>query len=508
MNQQDREQMQQKGIAPDLFVWQLQRFAQGFPPLKLLRPPSESDGVSRFEESEIEALIAHYEAEAPQLSICKFVPASGAASRMFRLLYQYRQGVLPPSENASTERFFAEIKRFAFYEDLVKIIDRNGLDLQRMLSAGEQHEILDFLLEDKGLGYGQLPKLLLRFHRYQGELRTPAMEHLVEGAHYAKGQNREAVLHFTVSAEHQALVQEHLSEMEIPYSARYATSFRLETSLQNPATDTIAVDLIGQPFRKADGSMLFRPGGHGALLENLNQLDADLVFIKNVDNVVPDAHKGPTYRYKKVIAGVLLRQQAALFALIDKLRAQEELSAELEEEALQLLKILGSVPRSGWQNEAPASKRTYLLQKLHRPIRVCGIIRTDRNTGGGPFWVENQQGGASLQIVETAQINLDDPAQAEVAAQSGYANITDLVCGLRDVDGQAFDLLQYRDDETGFITEKSLNGQQLRALELPGLWNGAMADWHTILVEVPISTFSPVKSVMDLLAPSHQNEAI
>lgn len=501
--------MQQKGIAPDLFVWQLQRFAQGFPPMKLLRPTAEGDGVSKIEEAEIDSLIATYEAQAPKLSICKFVPASGAASRMFRLLYQYQRGQdLTPSENAQIERFFAEIKRFAFYEDLTKVVDRQGRDLLRMLEAGEQREVLDFLLGSKGLDYGQLPKLLLRFHRYQGELRTPAMEHMVEGAHYAKGNNREAVLHFTVSAEHQTLVREHLAELEIPYSARYATSFRLETSLQNPATDTVAVDMQGNPFRKEDGSMLFRPGGHGALLENLNQLEAEIVFIKNVDNVVPDAHKAPTYRYKKLIAGVLLHYQAQVFALIKSIREQEVLSAQLEQEAIALLRSLGSVPRSGWQNEDPATKRAYLLQKLNRPIRVCGIIRTDSNTGGGPYWVEDQQGGASIQIVETAQIAMDDPAQAAVASQAGYANITDLVCGLRDVDGQHFDLLQYRDDDAGFITHKSLNGQKLRALELPGLWNGAMADWHTILIEVPLTTFSPVKSVMDLLAPSHQNEAI
>lgn len=501
--------MQQKGIAPDLFVWQLQRFAQGFPPLKLLRPAAEGDGVSKIAESEIDVLIAHYESQAEQLRICKFVPASGAASRMFRLLYQYSTGQrLTPSENAKIEGFFAEIKRFAFYEDLVKVADRKGGDLLRMLQAGKRQEVLDLLLGPDGLNYGQMPKLLLRFHRYQGELRTPAMEHMVEGAHYAKGKNREAVLHFTVSAEHQTLVQEHLSELEIPYSARYATSFRLESSLQNPSTDTIAVDMQGHPFRKEDGSMLFRPGGHGALLENLNQLEVDIVFIKNVDNVVPDAHKAPTYRYKKLIAGVLLHHQAQVFALIKRIREQESLSPALEQEAIALLHSLGSVPRSGWQNEDPADKQTYLLHKLHRPIRVCGVIRTDSNTGGGPYWIEDQQGGESIQIVETAQIAMDDPAQAAVATQAGYANITDLVCGLRDVDGQKFDLLQYRDDDTGFITQKSLNGQKLRALELPGLWNGAMANWHTILIEVPLTTFSPVKSVMDLLAPSHQNEAI
>ncbi|MEM6342724.1 MAG: DUF4301 family protein [Bacteroidota bacterium] len=505
MSKQDQELMQTKGIAPDLFLWQMERFQQGFPPIQLLRAPQIGDGVLQYEETEIDRLISLYESKAEQLRICKFVPASGAASRMFKLLYAYLNGEgRTPAENAQLELFFREIKQFAFYEDLVKVVDRNGQDLLRMLEAGQRKEILQFLLGKPGLNYGNLPKLLLRFHRYQGELRTPAMEHMVEGAHYAKGKNRELILHFTVSAEHNTLVKAHLADLEIPYSGRYATSFTLQTSQQNPATDTIAVDSEGLPFRKEDGSLLFRPGGHGALLENLNQIEADLVFIKNVDNVVPDAHKAPTYRYKKLIAGVLCEAQAQVFALLEELDATQMLSPELETKALKLLASLGIVPRSGWQNKDSKQRKAYLYQKLNRPIRVCGIIATETNTGGGPFWVQEKGGDISLQIVETAQINLSTATQSAIAEASSFANITDLVCGLKDYQGKKFDLLQFRDDDTGFITQKSLNGRKLQALELPGLWNGAMADWHTILVAVPKTTFSPVKSVMDLLSPEHR----
>ncbi|MFK7924399.1 MAG: DUF4301 family protein, partial [Bacteroidia bacterium] len=458
LSKQDREQMQQKGIAPDLLLWQLERFQKGFPPMQLLRAPAYGDGVRQYAEPDIDRLISLYEAKAEKLKICKFVPASGAASRMFKLLYAFlNDEALTPAENAQLDRFFSEIKTFAFYEDLVKAMGRKGQDLLRLLQAQRYKEVLQFLLGEEGLNYGGLPKLLLRFHRSQGELRTPAMEHMVEGAHYAKGKNREVVLHFTVSAEHKTLVNEHLAELEIPYSGRYATSFTLQTSQQNPATDTIAVDPAGRPFRKDDGSLLFRPGGHGALIENLNQLEADLVFIKNVDNVVPDTHKGPTYRYKKLIAGVLCRYQAQVFAMLEDLDASRELSLEAEAKALKLLASLGSVPRSGWQNSPAEERKAYLHQKLNRPIRVCGIIATDSNTGGGPFWVKEQDGSSSLQIVETAQIDLAAPDQAQVAASASFANITDLVCGLKDYQGNKFDLLQYRDDETGFITQKSLN---------------------------------------------------
>ncbi len=504
MSKQDQERMQAKGIAPDLFLWQLERFQKGFPPIQLERAPQIGDGVQKYEEAEIDRLISLYESKAIEMRICKFVPASGAASRMFKLLYAYLNGEgLTPAENDQITLFYQRIKQFAFYEDLVKVIDRNGKDLLRMLEAEQYREILKFLLDEPGLNYGKLPKLLLRFHRYQGELRTPAMEHMVEGAHYAKGKNREVVLHFTVSAEHNSLVNEHLADLEIPYSGRYATSFTLETSQQNPATDTIAVDEAGKPFRKEDGSLLFRPGGHGALLENLNQLEADLVFIKNVDNVVPDALKAPTFRYKKLIAGVLCEAQAEVFALLEAFDSSTDLSPELETSALKLLARMGIVPRSGWQNQEPDQRKAYLYQKLKRPIRVCGIIATDSNTGGGPFWVKNEAGDLSLQIIETAQINFASAEQTAIAKTAGFANITDLVCGLKDYKGQKFDLLQFRDDDTGFITQKSRNGQKLQALELPGLWNGAMADWHTILVEVPKTTFSPVKSVMDLLSPEH-----
>lgn len=496
----DLVQINESGRNLENILAQLDRFVHGFPPLKLSRPVTPGDGLFQLDDlEEQEAFIEIFEEASRQHQVCKFVPASGAASRMFKTLYAFIN--TPQEVGESQKKEVAHIcenfAQFAFFSNLNAALSKAGFDLDSLLAKKDYPLIINHLLSEKGLNYGNMPKALLPFHQYDGFVRTALEEHLAEAAHYCISAGGQVRVHFTVSAHHQDDIQAHLNKVVPKYEELFPYRFHIETSIQHPKTDTLAVDLENQPVRDDAGKLVFRPGGHGALLENLNQLEADWVFIKNIDNVVPDNRKASTFHWKKVIGGVLISFQRKIFHWLlhlgkNGLLAEKDLVSSMEEEL-----GIGFVPEyESWENE---KRLTYLRKKLNRPIRVCGVIRTTENTGGGPFWVENKDKTLSLQIVETAQIDLDNPGQKAIAAQSRIANITDLVCGLKDYQGKKFDLLSFRDEHTGFITEKSLNGKSLKALELPGLWNGSMADWHTILVEVPVSTFNPVKSVSDLL---------
>ena len=440
----DLAQLQARGISEEKALKQLQSFATGFPELDIVSAASVGNGVLNPTEEEIDAYVKAWQDYLNEgHTVLKFVPASGAASRMFKDLFEY----LETGERTKfIDKFLTEKEHFAFAPQLA------GLDEQAAVSH---------LLKD--MNYGNLPKGLLLFHSYEDGARTPALEHLVEGAMYAASKG-EVNIHFTVSHEHLPLFQAHLAEFQAAYEEKLGVKFHISYSEQKPSTDTLAANPDGTPFRTADGKLLFRPGGHGALIENLNEQEADVIFIKNIDNVVPDRLKGDTVRYKQLLAGVLVTEQKKIFE-------------QLQDPTL------------------TADQKA----KLQRPLRVCGVVKNTGEPGGGPFLVREEDGTISCQILESSQIS--DPALMQ---QATHFNPVDLVCATRDAEGKPYYLPDFVDEKTGFISHKSKDGKELLALELPGLWNGAMSRWNTIFVEVPVSTFNPVKTVNDLLRAEHQ----
>ena len=447
---QDLEQLQAHGISVEKAEAQLECFKNGFPQLDIVAPASTKKGILAPKRAEQEEYIAAWQQYLKEgHKILKFVPASGAASRMFKNLFQYLEDGI---ETPFIQEFLAHKDEFAFGPQL---------------AGKEGQEAVRYLLQD--MHYGDLPKGLLLFHKYRDGARTPALEHLVEGAQYCAepaedGKKPEVFLHFTVSHDHLPLFRQHIADNLKKFEEKYNVKYDVTFSEQMPSTDTLAANPDGTPFRTKDGKLLFRPGGHGALIENLNQQDADIVFIKNIDNVVPDRLKKDTIRYKQILAGVLVTEQKRVFEALKNPNLSDE------ERAM-----------------------------LNRPIRVCGVVKSTGEPGGGPFLVREADGSISCQILESTQIS--DP---ELMKQSTHFNPVDLVCAIRDYKGKPFDLPKYVDPQTGFISNKSKDGKELLALELPGLWNGAMSRWNTIFVEVPVSTFNPVKTVNDLLREQHQ----
>ncbi len=511
----DLTYLRQRGTDPDTAEQQLQYFREGFPPLQLVRAATVDDGILRIDDALADEFVKKYDAESPARRVVKFVPASGAASRMFKALFAFAQSYSGSDEdyqvltNDPQQRdifnFFKRIQDFAFYDDLNQAQSRQGLGLSESVLQRRYAETLNTLLQEDGLNYGSLPKGLLKFHRYSDRARTPVEEHLVEGAHYCRDTQNNVYLHFTVSPEHRALFEQHVADVKDHYAQQFGVTYHVSFSEQKPATDTIAVDMNDEPFRNDDGTLLFRPGGHGALIENLNDLDADLVFIKNIDNVVPDRLKEETYRYKKLLGGILLALQEKIFSYRRQLDNLEEVHAESLEEVRSFVEDqLYSVPSQVFSSMDGAEKAAFLIEKLDRPIRVCGMVKNEGEPGGGPFWVANPDGSTSLQIVESAQVSLDDPGQQAAWENATHFNPVDIVCSLRGHEGRKFDLTHFVNEQAGFIAQKLKDGKELKAQELPGLWNGAMADWNTIFVEVPIGTFNPVKTVNDLLRDQHQ----
>ena len=485
LNSEDRNQLHTQGVSEDQLNNQVSRFKAGFDPLELAAAATVDRGISKLTDQDIDESISVYESST--VDVLKFVPASGAASRMFKALF-----ALLDMEDAAyqssevMQEFFGKIKDFAFYDDLKAAVESTGANFEEAMSQKDK-KVVAALLTDEGLSYGSLPKGLLRFHRYEDDVKTPVQEHISEGLAYAD-KNGGVNIHFTVSPDHQQKFEAHVAE--VMKGMPNADKINIAYSTQKNSTDTVAVDLENALFRDDQGKMLFRPAGHGALLENLNQLEADIVFVKNIDNVVPDRIKEETIRYKKVLAGVLLKYQTQAFDLLKRAESGDDVL----EEGTTLLGKMGVVGEFTKED---------VVQLLDRPIRVCGMVKNEGEPGGGPFWVHSR-GNETLQIVESAQVNTDDAAQQSIFVESTHFNPVDLVCGLKNYKGEKFDLLGYRDDDTGFITEKSYQGRKLKAMELPGLWNGSMAFWNTIFVEVPLITFNPVKTVMDLLKENHQ----
>ncbi|MBK6263807.1 DUF4301 family protein [Marivirga sp. S37H4] len=499
MNQELREKIKHLGKDFETIEEQLERFRTGFPYLPIEKPATVGDGLIRLSEESLEQFVSFYEEQSKDYKIFKFVPASGAASRMFKNLFVFlEEDELKAETDEFLIKFFSGIDRFAFAPALDKVLSSKGAGLKETLKNKEYHRIIRFLLTEEGLNYGNLPKGLIYFHQYGNVAKTPVAEHFTEGENYANGKGGKVNLHFTVSPEHQQAFEEHVEHLNKGFS-QYEVSF----SQQKPATDTIAVTPDNQPFYNSDGSILFRPAGHGALLENLNDLDANIVFIKNIDNVVPDHLKQETIHYKKALGGLLMSIQLKVFSY------QNQLERNISE--LELIEVenfakneLSLIFKSDYDELPFAEKVGYLESLLHRPIRVCGMVPNTGEPGGGPFWVREEDGSLTLQIAETSQIDPTDTKAMDALQSATHFNPVDLVCGLKDLHGRKFDLLRYRDPETGFITEKSKDGKTLKALELPGLWNGSMSNWITLFVEVPLVTFNPVKTVNDLLRKEHQ----
>ena len=476
--------MAQRGSYPQEVEKQFNFFKTGFDFANIQRNVTVGDGIVKFSEAELNKWIEVYETLSPQKEIMKFVPASGAASRMFKDLYENQKS---ETINPKGKNYLERITYFAFFNDLKESIEKEGYNFDNLLKEENYKILIEYLLEEKGLNYGNLPKGLLKFHKYEEENRTALEEHLVESALYAQCEKGNCYLHFTVSPTHLQLFQELVNQIKPKYEQRFGVVYHISYSIQEPSTDTLAAELDNTPFRDKTGNLLFRPGGHGALINNLR---ADLVFVKNIDNVITEDKLPPTLTYKKALAGYLLHLQEKSFEY------QRWLN-EVRGERYEVISFAKEKLMIQFENENPTIEE--ILKKMHRPMRICGVVKNEGEPGGGPFWITNRNGETSLQIVESSQIDMKNPIQKNFLTSASHFNPVDMFCCYKDVNGNPFNLNEYVDSYTGFISEKSYEGRTLKAMELPGLWNGAMADWITIFVEVPLSTFNPVKTVFDLL---------
>ena len=504
LSEQDLKQIADKGITVEKLNSQLEEFKTGFPFLKLEAAASVEHGIIATTPEEVKKYEAAWEDyKAQGHSIVKFVPASGAASRMFKDMFAFVDADYDVPTTDFEKKYFDNIEKFAFYDELDKACRNNtGKGIKELMAEGRYKEVAANMLKPEGLNYGQLPKGMLLFHKYEEGPRTPMEEHLVEGALYAASDGRAAV-HFTVSHDHLPMFKQRVADKADSYAKKYGIIYDISFSEQKPSTDTVAANADNTPFRNSDGSLLFRPGGHGALIENLNEISADVIFIKNIDNVVPDRLKADTVTYKQVIAGILVTLQQRAFDYLRKLDSGAY-NHEKIEEIIRFVQQDLCCRKSDIKELEDADLVLYLKKKLNRPMRVCGVVKNVGEPGGGPFLTYNQDGTVSLQILESSQIDKNNKEYMEMFTKGTHFNPVDLVCAVKDYNGQPFNLPDFVDRTTGFISSKSKGGKELKALELPGLWNGAMSDWNTIFVEVPLATFNPVKTVNDLLREQHQ----
>lgn len=497
----DKTLLKTKGISETQLSNQLETFQNGIPFVKILDYAHLGKGIKQLSDKEKNEYDQQYENS--NIEVIKFIPASGAASRMFRLLHQFLdevevdekkiQALLKTEEFLSLTPLIHQIDRLAFYEQAKELSKQS---FQNYSSIEQAVLVLKTALSEKGLKLDSLPKGLIPFHHYEHKIFTPFEEHLEEAKSYATKDNK-AQLHFTISEEHENHFKTTLQQYLNSHN-KENIDFEVNFSYQKPSTDTVAVNLDDTPFRDEDGQLFFRPGGHGALIHNLNEIDADIIFIKNIDNVSKkQADKRRTAENKKILAGVLLNLQRKIFSY------QEALE---QDPTTKLIKEVQEFAKENLNIKSLSDKASELLKVLHRPIRVCGMVKNDGEPGGGPFWVEGDNGEQSLQIVETSQVDPSAHDQQQILKEATHFNPVDIVCGVKDYKGQKFDLLQFVNSKRGFITQKSVGGHDVKALELPGLWNGGMAYWHSVFVEVPLSTFNPVKTVVDLLKPAHQED--
>ena len=501
LQEKDLKQIAQRGISEEQIENQLHQFETGFPFLRLEAAAAVGKGIIAPTEDERKEYVRHWEQYKDEgHRVVKFVPASGAASRMFKNMFAFVDAEYDVPTTDFEKKFFNEIEKFAFYDALDEACKKNeGKGIKQLMADGNYKAVAANMLKSEGLNYGQLPKGMLLFHKYAEGARTPMEEHLVEGALYAASKG-EAHVHFTVSHEHMDFFKQKVAQKADGFASKYNVKYDITFSEQKPSTDTIAANPDNTPFREADGSLLFRPGGHGALIENLNEIDADVIFIKNIDNVVPDRLKPETVEWKQIIAGILVDMQSKAFGYLKQLEG-DVTEKELKEIA-DFVAFFVHNPNADKLSESELKQ--YLIKKLNRPMRVCGVVKNVGEPGGGPFLTYNQDGTISLQILESSQIDTNNEAYMKMFTQGTHFNPVDLVCAVKDYKGKPFNLPSFVDKTTGFISSKSKGGKELKALELPGLWNGAMSDWNTIFVEVPLGTFNPVKTVNDLLREQHQ----
>ena len=504
LSERDLKQIADKGISEKQIENQLNEFKTGFPFLRLEAAASVECGIVATTAESREKFEKCWEQfKAAGNKVVKFVPASGAASRMFKDMFAFVDAEYDKPTTDFEKKYFENIEKFAFYDELNDSCQKNeGKDIPTLLAEGNYKAVASQMLRAEGLNYGQLPKGLLLFHKYAEGPRTPMEEHLVEAALYA-ASNGEAHIHFTVSHEHMPLFRQKVADKADFYAQKFGVKYDISFSEQKPSTDTVAANPDNTPVRNADGSLLVRPGGHVALIENLNEIDADIIFIKNIDNVVPDRLKDETVTYKQVIAGVLVSLQQKAFEYLRLLDAGTCNHDKLEE-IIRFVQQDLCCRKADIKELEDADLVIYLREKLNRPMRVCGVVKNVGEPGGGPFLTYNQDGTVSLQILESSQIDKNNAEYMEMFTKGTHFNPVDLVCAVKDYKGQPFNLPDFVDRTTGFISSKSKNGKELKALELPGLWNGAMSNWNTVFVEVPLGTFNPVKTVNDLLREQHQ----
>lgn len=504
MNENDINVLKEKGISEEQFNEQLLMLKEGFPFLKIEAPATIGNGITRLtEEMERTAERCWNEFLDEGGVVLKMVPASGAASRMFKDLFAFTSGKKEKPESEFMKNFFNGIEKFPFFHQLNFLcLSLYGKSIDSLVHEGKYKEIVDTLIEKTGLNYGHLPKALLNFHKVPGASRTAIEEHLAEGAQYAAGKKKEVKVHFTVSPEHLPLVEMKVEEVKGFLGHLFDVSYDITYSIQKPSTDTVAANLDGSPYRE-NGHLFFRPGGHGALIENLNDLDADVIFIKNIDNVVPDSRREDTVKYKKILGGILVATRQKVYEYC-KILSEGTPGPEKLEEMTEFLNKVLCVSYDALKDMSDKDKTSFLFSKFNRPIRVCGMVKNEGEPGGGPYLVYNADGTVSPQILEPSQINLDNDEYKKMLESSTHFNPVDIVCSIKDRNGKKYNLPEYVDKSTGFISLKSREGVEIKALELPGLWNGAMSDWNSIFIEVPANTFNPVKTVNDLLRESHQ----
>lgn len=504
----DIEQIKAYGLSVDEVEDQIINFIKGFPYVKLHESVSKGNGLLDMSKAEIDNTIRYYEENKTKHSILKFVPSSGAATRMFKDLMEFSGLYMGMPYNMknfpSAHKTLDNIESFAFYEELESIINASGITLEEHMVSGNYTTVVNYILTEIGLNYGKLPKALIAFHRYpeaeERKVRYAIEEHLVEGANYAREESSQVNIHFTVSPEHKEAVMELVSKVQPYYEEVFGVKYLINYSLQKKETDTIAVNPDNTIAYDKDDKLIFRPSGHGALIENLNDIKGDIIFIKNIDNVAHDKLKPHTYKYKKLIAGTLIKVQEEVFSALRKLESGNLKSQDV----VDIITLCNKIGINLSEEEKKSEDMMQVLfDKLNRPIRVCGVVKNQGEPGGGPFWVI-KDGLRSLQIVESSQVNMLDEEQKTIFQTSQYFNPVDLVCGVKDYKSRNFDLRNFIDKDSGFITNKSKDGKLIKAQELPGLWNGAMANWITLFVEVPIQTFTPVKEVNDLLRDEHQ----
>ncbi len=490
---EDIQQIENKGISLSELNYQINQFKEGFPFITLSKPATIHDGILKLGLDDEKKYIDLFDSYAKERKLLKFVPASGAATRMFKDLFSFIESDRTLEQFPTVKEVVENIHQFAFYDYLAEKLKEQGFNIKSIDSKC----LIETIINEKGLNYGSLPKALLLFHKYGNKARTSLEEHLVEGALYCTSENDTVYLHFTVSPEHRKAFEKVVSDNLNEYSSKYGIKYQIDYSVQLPSTDTIAVDLENMPFRDKSGKLVFRPGGHGALIHNLNAIDADIIFIKNIDNIVPDRLKDETIKYKKIIAGFLVFLEKNIFRFQESFD-KNEFNEKLYNELIVFYKKY-------FHRDLELLSFDEIRKIVFSSIRVCGMVKNEGEPGGGPFWTKGKNGNISLQIVESSQVDFKNEEQAHLFNQATHFNPVDLVCSVKNYKKEKYDLTQYIDAKTGFISQKSKDGKPLKALELPGLWNGAMAYWNTIFVEVPIETFNPVKTINDLLRPQHLN---